>query len=108
MSLSEQVKVAYLQKSIKEAKRSERRGTIISIFGLILVFLPPIIVKIMWSAPTFLPLLGIIGGLLIIVWGMAISINYAIQGGVLMEQLRRMAQKELGLPYLTMNGKSKF
>ena len=108
MSVSEQAKVAYLQESIKEAKRSERRGIIISIFGLILVFLPPIIVKIMWSAPTFLPLLGIIGGLLIIVWGMAISINYAIQGGVLMEQLRRTAQKKLDLPYLTMNGKSKF
>jgi uncharacterized membrane protein len=108
MSVSEQAKVAYLQESIKEAKRSERRGIIISIFGLILVFLPPIIVKIMWSAPTFLPLLGIIGGLLIIVWGMAISINYAIKRGVLMEQLRRTAQKELDLPYLTMNGKSKF
>jgi hypothetical protein len=108
MSVSEQAKVAYLQERIEEAKRSERRGIIISIFGLIIVFLPPIIVKIMWSSPTFLPLLGIIGGLLIIVSGMAISINYAIQGGVLMEQLRRMAQKELGLPYLTMNGKSKF
>jgi len=105
MSLSEQAKVAYLQERIEEVKSSERRGAIISIFGLILVFLPPIIIKIIWSAPTFLPLVGIIGGLLIIVWGMAISIYYAIQGGVLMEQLRRMTQKELDLPYLTMNEK---
>lgn len=112
MGLSEQAKVAYLQERIREAKRSERRGTAVSIFGLILVtfsFLSPLIIKVMWSPAAFLPfLLGIIGGILIIVWGMAISIHYAIQGGVLMEHLRRIAQKELGLPYLTMNGKSKY
>jgi hypothetical protein len=105
IGFSEQAKVAYLQERIKEAKRSERRGTVISIFGLILTtfsFLSPLIIKVVWFPAAYLPfLLGIIGGILVIVLGMAISIHYAIQGGVLMEQLRRMAQKELGLSYLT-------
>jgi Flp pilus assembly protein TadB len=110
--LADQEKLAYLQERVKEAKRSERRGNVISIFGLILAtfsFLFPLIIRIVWSLAAYLPLFfGIIGGILIIVWGMAISINYAIQGGVLMEELRRMAQKELDLPHFTMNGNSKY
>jgi hypothetical protein len=113
--LSDEAKIAYLQERIKEAKKSERSGTVISIFGLILVifsFLFAVLfIKIMPSPDYLLNLLfflGIIGGILIIILGMGISINYAIQRGVVMEQLRRMAQNDLGLPHLTMNCKIKY
>jgi len=100
--LSDEAKVAYLRERIKEARKSERRGTVLSIFGLVLTtfsFLSLLIIKVAWSpAASLLFLLGVIGGILIIILGMGISINYAIQGGVLVEQLRRMAQNGLGLP----------
>jgi hypothetical protein len=103
--LSDEAKVAYLQEKIKEAKRSERRGTVISIFGLVLTtfsfLFAALFIKVMPSSaylPNLLSFFGAIGGILIIAWGMGISINYAIQGGVLMEQLRRMAQNGLGIP----------
>ncbi|MGZ4850377.1 MAG: hypothetical protein ACXV2C_03245 [Candidatus Bathyarchaeia archaeon] len=93
----EQAKLAYLQEGIKKAKRSERSGTAISISGLMIVILSvlfPQIIKTMPSPSYYVPFFfGLFGGLLVIVLGMAFGIHYAIQGGVLMEQLKRMASK---------------
>jgi len=95
--LVEQPKLAYLQEGIKKAKRSERSGTAISIFGLMIVTLSilfPQIIKTMPSPAYYMPFFfGLFGGLLIIVLGMGFSIYYAIQGGVITDQLKRMAEK---------------
>ena len=95
--LAEQAKLAYLQEEIKKAKRSEKSGTAISISGLMMVILSilfPQIIKTMPTPAYVVPFFfGLFGGLLIIVLGMAFDIYYEIQGGVLMDQLKRMASK---------------
>jgi hypothetical protein len=96
-NLVEQAKLAYLQEGIKKAKRSERSGTAISISGLMIVTLSvlfPQIIKTMPSPEYYVPFFfGLFGGLLIIVLGMAFSIYYAVQRGVLIDQMKRMASK---------------
>jgi len=95
--LVEEAKLAFLQEGIKKAKRSERSGAVISISGLILVILSvlfPQIIKVNPYPAYILPFFfGFFGGLLVIVLGMAFGIYYAVQGGVLMEQLGRMVSK---------------
>ena len=94
--MSEQAKVAYLQEKIKQAKRNERFGIAFFIFGIILVifsFIAPQIIAVMYpNSPALSPILvGIIGGILFAVLGVADWIYYGLQGGNLVEQLRIMA-----------------
>jgi hypothetical protein len=95
--LVEEAKLAYLQEGIRKTKRSERSGAVISISGLILVSLSvlfPQIIKVNPYPAYILPFFfGFFGGLSIIILGMAFGIYYAVQGGVLMEQLKEMASK---------------
>jgi len=89
--LSEQAKTTYLQEKIKQARKSERSGIILSILGSVLVFfsfLYPIMIKLMYASPAFLVFffVGIIGGIFAIILGLAIGIYYAVEGGVLMRQ----------------------
>jgi hypothetical protein len=91
--LSEQAKTTYLQEKIKHAKKSERSGIVISIFGSVLVFfsfLYPMMIKLMYASPAFLVFffVGIIGGILAIILGLAIGIYYAVEGGILVRQLK--------------------
>ncbi len=94
--MSDEAKIAYLKDKIKEAKRSERRGAVISVSGLMLIIFTFIgaVIRVLPAVGALL-VFGIIAGVLVIMSGMAISINYAIQGGVLTEQLRRMAENGL-------------
>ncbi len=94
--MSDEAKIAYLKDKIKEAKRSERRGAVISVSGLMLIIFTFIgaVIRVVPAVGALL-VFGIIAGVLVIMSGMAISINYAIQGGVLTEQLRRMAENGL-------------
>ncbi len=94
--MSDEAKIAYLREKIKEAKRSERRGAVISISGLMLIIFTFIaaVIRVVPAVGAVI-IFGLIGGAAVIICGMAISINYAIQGGVLMEQLRRIAENGL-------------
>jgi hypothetical protein len=89
--LSEQAKIAYFPEKIKKAKKNERSGIVVSIFGLLLTifaFLWPIMIRVMFGSPVFIIFffIGIFGGILTIVFGLLISIYYAVEGGVLRKQ----------------------
>jgi len=89
--LSGRAKTTYLQEKIKEARKSERSGIVISILGSVLVvfsFSFPIMIKLMYASPAFLAFffVGIIGGILAIILGLVIGIYYAVEGGILMRQ----------------------
>ena len=86
--LSEQARTTYLQQKIKEARKSERSRIVISILGSTLAFfsfLFPIMIKLMYASAAFLVFffVGILGGIIAIILGLAISIYYALEGGVL-------------------------
>jgi len=91
--LSEQAKIACFPEKIKKAKKNERSGIVVSIFGLLLTifaFLWPITTKVNFYSPLFIVtfFVGIFGGILTIVLGFSISIYYAVEGGVLRKQLK--------------------
>jgi hypothetical protein len=89
--LSEQAKISCFLEKIKKAKKNERSGVAISIFGLFLTifaFLWPSMIKVVWGSPvfTFFFFIGIFGGILTIVLGLSIITYYAVEGGVLRKQ----------------------
>ncbi len=94
--MSDEARIASLKDKIKAAKRSERRGAVVSVSGLMLIFFIffAAFIRVLPALPELL-FSGIIFGIVVIICGMAISINYAIQSGVLTEQLRRMAENGL-------------
>jgi hypothetical protein len=90
-SLSQQAKIASSPERTKKAKKNERSGIVISIFGLLLTifaFLWPITIRVMFGSPVFIIsfFVGIFGGILTIVLGLSIIVYYAIEGGVLARQ----------------------
>ncbi len=94
--MSDEARIASLKDKIKAAKRSERRGAVVSVSGLMLIFFIffAAFIRVFPARPEVL-FSGIIVGIVVVICGMAISINYAIQGGVLREQLRRIAENGL-------------
>ncbi len=95
--MSDEARIASLKDKIKAAKRSERRGAVVSVSGLMLIFFIfffAAFIRVFPARPEVL-FSGIIVGIVVVICGMAVSINYAIQGGVLREQLRRMAENGL-------------
>ena len=89
--MSERAKIACFPEKIKKAKKNERSGIVISIFGVLLTvfaFLWPAMIKVVWGSPvfTFFLFIGIFGGILTIVFGLSVSIYYAVEGGVLRKQ----------------------
>ncbi len=96
--MSDEAKIAWLKEKIKEAQRSERRGTGISISGLVLTIFSffALLIRILPPLGILLFFFGIAGGIAVSIFGMAITLNYAIQGGVLREQRARVCLSDIG------------
>ena len=93
--MSEEAKVTFLQEKIREAKRNERIGDILFVFGLILAFaswIIPITLYYNYLSSIGVPMLfGIIGGISSIVIGLTSMLYYSVKHIKLTEHLRMSA-----------------
>ena len=93
--LSEEARVTFLQEKIREAKRNERVGDVLFVFGLILAFaswILPITLYYSYLSSMGVPMLfGMIGGITLIVIGFASMFHYSVKHAKLTEHLRMLA-----------------
>ena len=93
--LSEEANVTFLQEKIREAKRNERVGDVLFIFGLVLAFaswIIPITLYYNYLPSMGVPMLfGIIGGTSSIVIGLTSMLYYSVKHTKLTEHLRMLA-----------------
>jgi hypothetical protein len=105
--LSEQVMITYLQEKIKKIKRDEKGGVAVSIFGILLITFSVVSARFIAPVLQIFSFFGLIGGVLIIILGLSISIYFAVQGGVLLKHQKNSAY-DLTIPNAVENCREGF